>query len=78
MNYLFVSAFGLSNQTELNRSQSKELIETYYKTYPKLRAFIADQVDFGNGYVKTISGRRRYKDINSQNAIVRAQQSEMP
>ena len=69
-----VSAFGLSNQTELNRSQSKELIETYYKTYPKLRAFIADQVDFAreNGYVKTISGRRRYlKDINSQNAIVR-------
>ena len=41
---ILLLAFGLSNQTELNRSQSKELIETYYKTYPKLRAFIADQV----------------------------------
>ena len=27
-----VSAFGLSQQTNLNRSESKELIETYYKT----------------------------------------------
>ena len=69
-----VSAFGLSNQTELNRTQSKELIETYYKTYPMLSAFVRDQIDFAreNGYVETISGRRRYlKDINSQNAVIR-------
>ena len=28
-----VSAFGLSQQTNLNRTESKELIDTYYKTY---------------------------------------------
>jgi DNA polymerase-1 len=69
-----VSAFGLSQQTNLNRSEAKELIETYYATYPKLRAYMQDQVDFAreNGYVATVLGRRRYlKDINSQNAIVR-------
>ena len=69
-----VSAFGLSQQTNLNRSEAKELIETYYATYPKLRAYMQDQVDFAreNGYVSTVLGRRRYlKDINSQNAIVR-------
>ena len=33
-----VSAFGLSQQTSLNRTESKELIETYYATYPKLTA----------------------------------------
>ena len=69
-----VSAFGLSNQTDLNRTESKALIDTYYATYPKLRAYMADQVDFArdNGYVKTISDRRRYlKDINSRNAVVR-------
>ncbi len=69
-----VSAFGLSNQTDLSRSEAKELIETYYKTYPKLRNYMSEQVDFArdNGYVQTISGRRRYlKDINSGNAIVR-------
>ena len=69
-----VSAFGLSQQTNLNRAESKELIETYYATYPKLREYIQDQIDFArdHGYVATVLGRRRYlKDINSQNAIVR-------
>ena len=69
-----VSAFGLSQQTDLSRAEAKELIETYYATYPKLRAYIKDQVDFArdHGYVATVLGRRRYlKDINSQNAIVR-------
>lgn len=69
-----VSAFGLSNQTDLSRSEAKELIETYYKTYPKLRNYMSEQVDFArdNGYVQTVLGRRRYlKDINSRNAVVR-------
>ena len=69
-----VSAFGLSNQTNLSRKESAELIETYYETYPKLKAYMANQVDFAreNGYVETVLGRRRYlKDINSANAIVR-------
>ncbi len=69
-----VSAFGLSNQTNLSRAESKELIETYYKTYPKLKAYMSEQVDFArdNGFVQTVLGRRRYlKDINSANAIVR-------
>lgn len=69
-----VSAFGLSNQTNLSRSESKELIDLYYATYPKLKNYIHDQVDFArdNGYVQTVLGRRRYlKDINSRNAVVR-------
>lgn len=69
-----VSAFGLSNQTDLSRSEAKELIETYYATYPKLKSYMQDQVDFAreNGYVETVLGRRRYlKDINSSNAVVR-------
>lgn len=69
-----VSAFGLSNQTELSRSEAKELIDTYYQTYPKLRAYMNNQVNFArdHGYVSTVLGRRRYlKDINNNNAIVR-------
>ncbi|WP_340200457.1 DNA polymerase I [Ascidiimonas sp. W6] len=69
-----VSAFGLSNQTTLSRSESKDLIETYYKTYPKLRAYINNQIHFAqdHGYVETILGRRRYlPDINSRNQVVR-------
>jgi len=69
-----VSAFGLSNQTDLSRKEAAELIDAYYNTYPKLKSYMANQVDFAreNGYVETISNRRRYlKDINSANAIVR-------
>ena len=69
-----VSAFGLSNQTSLSRGESKDLIDAYYQTYPRLRAYINELVEIAreNGYAQTISGRRRYlKDINSQNAVVR-------
>ena len=69
-----VSAFGLSNQTDLNRTEAKELIDTYYKTYPKLRNYMSEQIDFAreNGYVQTVLGRRRYlKDINGSNQVVR-------
>ena len=70
-----VSAFGLSNQTSLNRSESKELIEKYYEKYPKLKQYINNQISFAreNGYVETILGRRRYlRDINSRNSFVRS------
>ncbi|MEC4050237.1 DNA polymerase I [Flavobacterium sp. SUN046] len=70
-----VSAFGLSNQTSLSRKESADLIDAYYKTYPKLKSYMQEQVDFArnNGYVQTVLGRRRYlKDINSANAMVRS------
>ena len=69
-----VSAFGLSNQTDLTRSESKALIDTYYETYPKLKQYINNQIHFAreHGYVQTVLGRRRYlNDINSRNAVVR-------
>ena len=70
-----VSAFGLSNQTSLNRRESKELIEKYYEKYPKLKQYINNQISFAreNGYVETVLGRRRYlRDINSRNSFVRS------
>lgn len=69
-----VSAFGLSNQTSLSRKESAELIDAYYGSYPKLKSYMSNQVDFAreNGYVQTVLGRRRYlKDINSANMMVR-------
>ncbi|MGB1247644.1 MAG: DNA polymerase I [Chitinophagales bacterium] len=69
-----VSAFGLAQQTGLSRTESKEIIESYFKTYPKLKSFMDDNVNEARekGYVETILGRRRIlKDINSKNAILR-------
>lgn len=71
-----VSAFGLSNQTNLSRAESKELIDLYYQTYPKLRAYMQDQIEEARqkGYVETVLGRRRYLPmINSRNQTVRGQ-----
>ena len=67
--------FTLAQQLNKSRSDARELIDNYYKSFPKLRQYIANQVDLArdNGYVETILGRRRYlKDINSHNSIVRA------
>lgn len=68
-------AFTLAQQLNKSRAEAKELIDNYYISFPKLKQYIASQVDLArdNGYVETILGRRRYlKNINSQNAIVRA------
>jgi len=68
-------AFTLAQQLNKSRTEAKELIDNYYKTFPKLKQFIANQVAIArkNGYVETILNRRRYlKNINSQNAIVRS------
>jgi DNA polymerase-1 len=70
-----VSSFGLSQQTDLTRTESRELIDTYFKTYPTLKSFIDQQIEFAreNGYVETVFGRRRYlHNINSQNSMVRS------
>jgi len=70
-----VSAFGLSNQTNLTRSESKLIIENYYNSYPLLKEFMSNQINYAreNGFVKTIVGRKRFlNDINSRNGMIRS------
>ena len=70
-----VSAFGLSQQTNLTRSESKIMIENYFENYPGLKTYMSNQIDFARakGYVETIMGRRRYlQNINSQNNMLRS------
>ena len=70
-----VSAFGLSNQTNLNRSESKLIIDNYYNSYPALKEFMTNQINFAreNGFVQTILGRKRFlNDINSRNGMIRS------
>tara|TARA_B110000483_G_scaffold76625_1_gene95384 strand:+ start:1156 stop:3936 length:2781 start_codon:yes stop_codon:yes gene_type:complete len=69
-----VSAFGLSQQTDLTRTESKEVIESYFETYPGIKKYMDENIDQArkNGFVSTILGRRRIlRDINSRNAILR-------
>lgn len=68
------SAFGLSQNLNISRTEAKEIIDTYFEKYPKLKAYMDNNVAFAkeHGYVETIMKRRRnLKDINSNNAVVR-------
>lgn len=68
-------AFALAEQTGLTRTEAKQLIDSYYETYPKLKIWMAEQVQKARelGYVETIFKRKRHlKDINSANFVVKA------
>ena len=68
-------AFALAEQTGLSRKEAKEMIESYFETYPNLKKYMANQVVKAQemGYVETILNRKRHlKDINSANFVVKA------
>ncbi len=69
-----ISAFGLSQRLEIPRKEAKELIDGYFRSYPKVKEYMDRVVEEARekGYVETIFGRRRYLvDILSRNAVAR-------
>jgi len=69
-----ISAFGLSQRLNIPRSEAAHIIEQYFLTYPKVKAYMDYSIEKAreHGFVETIMGRRRYlKDINSANAVMR-------
>ncbi len=69
-----ISAFGLSQRLEIPRREAKELIEGYFRSYPKVKEYMDRSVEKAReqGYVETIFGRRRFlNDIASRNAVAR-------
>jgi DNA polymerase-1 len=69
-----ISAFGLSQRLGISRAEGRDLMDQYFSQFPKVREYIERTLEFcrKNGYVETLTGRRRYlKDINSANATTR-------
>ena len=69
-----ISIFGLAERLSIPRSESKELIEGYFKTYSRVKEYMDESIETArqNGYVETIFKRKRYlPDIHSRNAVVR-------
>ena len=69
-----ISAFGLSERLGIPRGEAKELIDSYFETYPKVKEFMSTCIERAQerGYILTEFKRRRYlADINSRNATVR-------
>lgn len=70
-----ISAFGLSQRLGIPRKEADAIITKYFETYPGIKAHMDATIDFAkeNGYVETLTGRRRYlRDINSSNWTVRS------
>ena len=57
-----LSAFGIAQQTELTREEGAAFIESYFGTYPTVKAYLDDTVERAkaDGYAETLLGRRRY------------------
>ena len=69
-----ITTFGLSQRIGISRFEAKELINSYFNTFPGIRRFMDQSIEQARkkGYIETIFGRRRYlPDINSGNAVVR-------
>ena len=69
-----ISAFGLAQRMGVSRTEAKELIENYFKTYSGIKNYMDHSIEEARtkGYIETILKRKRYlPDINSHNATVR-------
>ena len=70
-----ISAFGLSQNIGVSRTEAKIIIDNYFKEFPKVKEYMDWSIEQAREkeYVETVMGRRRYlKEINSKNAVMRA------
>ena len=69
-----ISAFGLSQRMGISRTEARDFIAEYFKSYPGVKDYMDRVVAQARekGYVETLFGRKRFlPDINSKNAVAR-------
>jgi DNA polymerase-1 len=69
-----ISSFGLSQRLNISRTEAKDFIDGYFRSYPSIKVYMDQSIQLARdqGFVTTIMGRRRYlPDIHSQNQVVR-------
>jgi DNA polymerase-1 len=69
-----IGPFGLKTRLGITQQAAKEIITTYFKTFPSVKAFIDECISFAreHEYAQTLTGRRRYlRNINSRNFTVK-------
>jgi DNA polymerase-1 len=68
------TAFGLSQNLGISRTEAAEIIESYFREFPAIKRYMDDAINTAREkeFVETILGRRRYlRDINSRNITTR-------
>ncbi len=69
-----LSAFGISQQTDLAPDQGAKFIESYFAKYPGIQIYLEDAKAQArkSGYLETVCGRRRYfPEMGSSNFHIR-------
>lgn len=69
-----ISAFGLSQDLDISRGEAQEYIDSYFETYPRIKAFLDQTVADAkaNGYTRTLFGRiRPIPELSSSNFMQR-------
>lgn len=69
-----ISAFGLAERLAIPRAEARELIDGYFASYPRIKAYMDASIQTATeqGYVETLFGRRMFlPDIRSRNTVVR-------
>ncbi len=70
-----IGPFGLKTRLGITQKHAKEIIDTYFETFSKVKGYIESSIEQSRekGYAETLLGRRRYlKNINSKNNVVRS------
>ena len=69
------SKYGLAKNLGITNNEAQEFIDKYFKTYPGVKEYMNEEVEFVNkkGYVETIFGRKRYlsAELNSSTYSIR-------
>ena len=69
-----IGPFGLKTRLGVTQTHAKEIIDTYFNTFKRVKNFMDDSVLRARekGYAETLYGRRRFlRNINSSNRVVR-------
>ncbi len=69
-----IGPFGLKTRLGVTQAHAKEIIDTYFNTFKKVKNFMDESVALAKekGFAETLSGRRRFlRNINSNNRVVR-------
>lgn len=69
------SKYGLAKALNISNSQAQEFIDKYFESYPKIKQYMQEKIEFANenGYVETLLGRKRYlsAELQSSNFQIR-------
>jgi DNA polymerase-1 len=69
-----IGPFGLASRLGITQKHGREIIDTYFNTFKRVKNFMDDSVESAKqkGYAETLMGRRRFlRNINSKNRVVR-------